>query len=84
MSGNVKRIGVLTSGGDAPGMNAAIRAAVRAGISHGCEMIGIEGGYCGLMDGVMREMATKLFVSFNQLLFKIFFSDPNIVLSVLP
>ncbi len=56
MSGQVKRIGILTSGGDAPGMNAAIRAAVRCGISHGCEMIGIEGGYCGLMDGVMREM----------------------------
>lgn len=56
MSEQIKRIGVLTSGGDAPGMNAAIRAAVRAGISHGCEMIGIEGGYCGLMDGVMREM----------------------------
>ena len=56
MVGDVKRIGILTSGGDAPGMNAAIRGAVRCGISHGCEMIGIEGGYCGLMDGVMREM----------------------------
>jgi len=56
---SVKRIGILTSGGDAPGMNAAIRAAVRCGISHGCEMIGIEGGYCGLMDGVMREMSLR-------------------------
>lgn len=56
MSDQLKRIGVLTSGGDAPGMNAAIRGAVRCGISHGCEMLGIEGGYCGLMDGVMREM----------------------------
>ncbi len=56
MKNQVKRIGILTSGGDAPGMNAAIRAAVRCGVSHGCEMVGIEGGYCGLMDGVIREM----------------------------
>ena len=55
----VKRIGVLTSGGDAPGMNAAIRAAVRCGISHGCEMIGIEGGYSGLMGGDMKEMSLR-------------------------
>ncbi len=42
-------IGVLTSGGDAPGMNACIRAVVRVGISRGCKMIGIKRGYAGLL-----------------------------------
>jgi 6-phosphofructokinase 1 len=46
-----KRVGVLTSGGDAPGMNAAIRAAVRTGLSKGWEMFGIRHGYQGLITG---------------------------------
>ncbi len=46
--GKIKRIGVLTSGGDAPGMNAAIRAVVRAAIFNGCEAYGIYDGYEGL------------------------------------
>ncbi len=45
----VNRIGVLTSGGDAPGMNAAIRAVVRKGIYHGLEVVGIRRGFLGLM-----------------------------------
>lgn len=45
-----KRIGLLTSGGDAPGMNAAIRAVVRAGIFHGLEIYGIYSGYRGLIE----------------------------------
>ncbi len=53
------RIGVLTSGGDAPGMNAAIRAAVRKGISMGMEVYGIERGYEGLLDGEIRKMEWK-------------------------
>lgn len=44
----IKKIGVLTSGGDAPGMNAAVRAVVRTGIHHGIEMYGIRNGYYGL------------------------------------
>lgn len=44
----IKRIGVLTSGGDAPGMNAAIRAVVRAGLHHNLEVFGIYSGYKGL------------------------------------
>ncbi|WP_417617021.1 6-phosphofructokinase [Oceanisphaera sp.] len=44
----IKRIGVLTSGGDAPGMNAAIRAVVRTGLHHGLEVFGIHSGYKGL------------------------------------
>lgn len=45
------RIGILTSGGDSPGMNAAIRAAVRCGTAQGLEMAGIEHGYVGLIAG---------------------------------
>jgi 6-phosphofructokinase 1 len=46
----MKRIGILTSGGDAPGMNACIRAIVRYGVSHELEVIGIRRGYCGIME----------------------------------
>jgi 6-phosphofructokinase 1 len=46
----MKRIGVLTSGGDAPGMNACIRAIVRYGASRGLEVIGIRRGYCGILE----------------------------------
>lgn len=46
---NLKRLGVFTSGGDAPGMNAAIRAVVRLGIHHGFEVRGIIGGYPGMV-----------------------------------
>lgn len=52
----MKRIGILTSGGDAPGMNAAVRAAIRCGIDRGMEVYGIERGYDGLLDGHMRLM----------------------------
>ena len=47
----MKRVAVLTSGGDAPGMNAAIRAAVRTGVSLGAEMLGVRHGYSGLIAG---------------------------------
>lgn len=52
----MKRIGVLTSGGDAPGMNAAIRAVVRKGIYHGLEVYGIYQGYAGLIEGKMEKL----------------------------
>ncbi len=52
----MKRIGVLTSGGDAPGMNAAIRAVVRSGIYHGLTVFGIRKGYEGLLNGELFEM----------------------------
>ena len=47
----IKKIGVLTSGGDAPGMNAAIRAVVRSAIFNKKEVVGISRGYSGLIDG---------------------------------
>lgn len=52
----IKTIGVLTSGGDAPGMNAAIRAVVRAGCELGLKVYGIRRGYNGLMENDMFEM----------------------------
>ena len=52
----MKTIGVLTSGGDAPGMNAAIRAVVRTGCESGMRVMGIRRGYRGLLDGDMFEM----------------------------
>ncbi|NLD19834.1 MAG: 6-phosphofructokinase [Clostridiales bacterium] len=52
----MKKIGVLTSGGDSPGMNAAVRAVVRKGISMGMEVYGIERGYEGLLDGEIKKM----------------------------
>lgn len=67
-----KRLGLLTSGGDAPGMNAAIRAATLIGLQQGCDVVGIERGYRGLLDrafislrpsdvqGILREGGTIL------------------------
>lgn len=52
----MKRIGVLTSGGDAPGMNAAIRSIVRNAIYNGLEVMGIERGYAGLISGDVKRM----------------------------
>lgn len=53
---NPKTIGVLTSGGDAPGMNAAVRAVVRTGITRGHRMMGVRRGYEGLLNGEVEEM----------------------------
>jgi 6-phosphofructokinase 1 len=59
MEKKVTRIGVLTSGGDAPGMNAAIRAVVRTGLYHGMEMYGIMRGYQGMIDDDICEMDSR-------------------------
>ena len=55
----VKRIGVLTSGGDAPGMNAAVRAVVRSAIFRGVEVVGIRRGWNGLINGDFVRMDEK-------------------------
>ena len=55
----MKRIGVLTSGGDSPGMNACIRAVVRSAISSGYEVYGIKRGYEGLIDGDIEKLVTS-------------------------
>ncbi len=54
-----KTIGVLTSGGDAPGMNAAVRAVTRAALAKGIKVIGIRRGYNGLINGDMFEMNAR-------------------------
>lgn len=53
---HMKRIGVYTSGGDAPGMNACIRAVVRTALYHGLEVVGIRRGYEGMIDGDFERM----------------------------
>ena len=55
----MKRIGVLTSGGDAPGMNAAVRAVVRTGIHYGLNVFGIQQGYEGLLNGKLLPLGTR-------------------------
>ncbi len=55
----MKRIGVLTSGGDSPGMNAAIRAVVRTAIYHKLDVFGVERGYQGLIDGAIQQMGPR-------------------------
>lgn len=56
MEHQIHRIGVLTSGGDAPGMNAAVRAVVRSGLSFGMKVYGVMRGYNGLLNGDLKEM----------------------------
>jgi len=55
----VKTIGILTSGGDAPGMNAAVRAVTRAGIYYGFSIKGIYRGYDGLLSGEIQPFSTE-------------------------
>ena len=55
----IKTIGILTSGGDAPGMNAAIRAVTRSAIYHGLNVKGIYRGYKGLISGEIKEFQTQ-------------------------
>ncbi|MCU0347907.1 MAG: 6-phosphofructokinase [Saprospiraceae bacterium] len=59
MSKNMKRIAVYTSGGDAPGMNAALRAVVRTSAYHEVEVFGITGGYEGMMNGNMQKLEPR-------------------------
>ena len=59
MKKEIKTIGVLTSGGDAPGMNAAIRAVTRSAIYNGMKVMGIYRGYEGLINGEIKELTTE-------------------------
>ena len=59
MAKEIKTIGVLTSGGDAPGMNAAIRAVVRTAIARGLKVKGIKKGYQGLLNEEIIDMEAK-------------------------
>ena len=55
----IKRIGVLTSGGDAPGMNAAVRAVVRTALAYGIECIGIRRGWQGLINADFVQLSRE-------------------------
>ena len=57
--GKINCIGILTSGGDAPGMNAAIRAVTRAGIAAGLKVKGIYRGYEGLINNEIQDFTTE-------------------------
>ncbi len=59
MSGKIKKIGVFTSGGDSPGMNAAVRSVVRTCAYHNIECYGIYKGYEGLMSGDFELMDAR-------------------------
>ena len=67
MDSNIKSIGILTSGGDAPGMNAAIRAVTRAGISNGMRTYGIYRGYKGHISDEIEEFKTNSVSNINQI-----------------
>jgi 6-phosphofructokinase 1 len=56
---DIKRIGVLTSGGDAPGMNPCIRAVARTSLFNGCQVVGIQEGYVGLLKGDFIELDAR-------------------------
>ena len=58
MGNAIQKIGVLTSGGDSPGMNAAIRAIVRTALYHEMDVYGINRGYQGMIEGDIRKMQT--------------------------
>lgn len=59
MESKVRKIGVLTSGGDAQGMNAAVRAVVRRALNMGIEVVGIHRGYAGLLNGELEPMTPE-------------------------
>ena len=56
---DIKRIGVLTGGGDCPGLNAVIRAVTKDAINHGIEVLGIEDGFLGLIEDRIRPLRTR-------------------------
>jgi len=55
----MKRLGILTGGGDCPGLNAAIRAVTRRSLDLGSEVVGIENGWKGLVEGKTRELGRQ-------------------------
>ena len=55
----MQRVAVLTSGGDAPGMNAAVRAVVRSGVARGMQMFGVQHGYTGLIQGGFKPLGPR-------------------------
>ena len=59
----MKHVAVLTSGGDAPGMNAAIRAVTRCTLDQGWEVFGVRQGYAGLIEGKFESLNARMWIS---------------------
>src|SRR5512133_1233140 len=59
MDKKIRTLGVLTSGGDSPGMNPCIRSVVRTGLANHLRVFGVEGGYEGLINGIFREIGPR-------------------------
>ena len=59
-----KRIGILTGGGDCPGLNAVIRAVAKPALNGGLEVLGIEDGYLGLIENRLRRCAVRTSAAF--------------------
>lgn len=77
MAKEIKTIGVLTSGGDAPGMNPAIRAVVRTAINKGLKVKGIQKGYNGLINDEIIDMDKKVYqISYREV--EQFFIQPGV------
>lgn len=70
-----RKIGVLTSGGDAPGMNAAVRAVVRSALARGVQVVGICKGYTGLISGELRELTSMDVANISRLGGTVLYSD---------
>lgn len=75
METKFRKIGVLTSGGDAPGMNAAVRAVARAANARGVEVMGIYGGYRGMIHDEMVELSNRAVSNIIQLSGTVLYSD---------
>lgn len=77
MAKEIKTIGVLTSGGDAPGMNPAIRAVVRTAINKGLKVKGIQKGYNGLINDEIIDMDKRVYqISYREVVQ--FFIQPGV------
>ena len=76
----VKRIGVLTSGGDAPGMNACVRSVVRTALYHGIECFGIRRGWNGLINGDVLHLDEKMISMLRKNKFGYMKVDYNVVI----
>ena len=59
MSHEIRRVGILTGGGDCPGLNAVIRAVAKAAMTGGLQVVGIEDGYLGLIENRMRVLGAE-------------------------
>ena len=70
-----RKIGVLTSGGDAPGMNSAVRAVTLSALARGVEVVGIYKGYTGLISGELKDLSARDVANIGALSGTVLYSD---------